>query len=98
MKNKKIIEEVEQQEPPQDIVETSIIGDTIVYPYEVKEYSIPIDGGKWGLSNNKAKIIGRDDQPVVSIEITTGRSGTVDLNYVMPNGEIEVLPIEIKSL
>ncbi len=96
--NNKIAEELEQQEqdPPQ--VETNIVGDAIAYPYDIKEYSINREGGVWSLSNNKAKIIGANDESVVKIEIVTGRKGQVDLIYSMLNGEDEVFPIEIKSL
>ena len=94
--NNTIEEESKQQEEEKPIIESAIEGDAIVYPYDIKEYSIPIGGGEWGINNKNAKIISSEDNKV-QIEIITGRSGNVELSYVYPSGEIVVLPIEIKS-
>lgn len=95
-----IKEEIEEQQPPQEeppTEESLIVGDTIVYPYDVKTYSINRVNGLWSLSNNKARIV-ETTSNTVTIEIVTGRPGTVDLIYDPLNGDNIVLPIEIKSL
>lgn len=74
-----------------------IIGDAIVYPYDVKDYNIEnLEGGVWKLSNNKAKIITQNNTSV-TIEITTGRSGNIDLIYSKDGNDI-IKNISIKSL
>lgn len=79
----------------------AIIGDTIVAPYDIKEYKINnIKEGKWILKTNKAKIIKQSEEEV-TIEITTGRSGKFDLiyrnKYEFEDCPDVVLPIKIKT-
>lgn len=93
--------EAEKSETPdqgaQDPALPHIEGDAIVYPYDIKTYKIAnAENGTWALSNNKATITEKTSSSV-TIEITTGRSGTVDLIY-KKDGENIVLPITIKSL
>lgn len=97
--NNPIDEERQKQEQTlkDEIVENAILGDTIVYPYDIKEYTIETTGGQWAVSNKNAKIISAEDGKV-KIEITTGRTGEVDLTYNYPSGEIVILPLTIKSL
>lgn len=94
---KKEEEENSKPENP-DPSQPYISGDNIVFPYDIKQYLIKnIDGGKWYLSNNKAKINQQNSNSVV-IEITTGRSGNVDLIYKKEGIEDIILPITIQSL
>lgn len=74
-----------------------IIGDTIVYPYDTKTYTIVnLNGGIWKLSNNKAKITAQTDSEV-TIVITTSKSGSIDLIYSKDENDI-IYNITIKSL
>ena len=74
-----------------------IIGDTIVYPYDTKTYTIVnLNGGTWKLSNNKAKITAQTDSEV-TIVITTSKSGSIDLIYNKDENDI-IYNITIKSL
>lgn len=59
----------------------TITGPAEVYPYDIKTYEISYSaGGQWLLSNKRAKIIKSDDTSV-TIEIVTGKSGSVTLIY-----------------
>ena len=73
-------------------------GPTEVYPYDIVAYSLRgTGGGMWHISNNNARIV-EQNHTRVTIEITTGKSGNVDLIYREPNG-IELLQnISILSL
>lgn len=74
-----------------------IVGDTIVYPYDTKTYTIVnLNGGTWKLSNNKAKITAQTDSEV-TIVITTSKSGSIDLIYNKDENDI-IYNITIKSL
>ena len=74
-----------------------IIGDTIVYPYDTKTYTIVnLNGETWKLSNNKAKITTQTDSEV-TIVITTSKSGSIDLIYNKDENDI-IYNITIKSL
>lgn len=75
-----------------------IIGESVISPYDIKEYEIMNieEGGKWLISNNKA-IIKEVKKTSVIIEIITGKSGNFDLIYKINDKEI-VFPITIKSL
>lgn len=97
-------EEIEQNKPeepplnPPYIGNPRIIGDNEVYPYDIKTYfTEDLEGGCWLLSNNKAKIIEQNEYSV-AVEITTGRSGNVDLIYKSVTYGDVILPIVIKSL
>ena len=89
--------EKELKEEEEIVTNSEIKGDSIVYPYDIKEYTIDIPGGEWKLSNKNAKIIAAEDG-YVKIEIITGRAGNIDLIYLQSNGEEIILPITIKSL
>lgn len=74
-----------------------IAGDTEVYPYDIKVYSINgITGGSWSLDSKKAKIVSQTEESV-TIEVTTGRSGEFELKYIKEDNEI-VLNVTINSL
>ena len=74
-----------------------IVGDTVVYPYDTKTYTIVnLNGGTWKLSNNKAKITAQTDSEV-TIAITTSKSGSIDLIYNKDENDI-IYNITIKSL
>lgn len=76
----------------------SIIGDNKVYPYDIKEYRIEnAAGGRWVLATKKARIL-REDANWVKIEIITGKSGFIDLQYYVDGEVAAQLPITIESL
>ena len=79
----------------------SIIGDTVVKPYDIVTYqgeSLP--SGYWEIDNiKKARIINTDDNFEVTIEVVSGKSGNFTLLYKNNNNEeIVSLPIKIISL
>lgn len=75
-----------------------ISGSEVVYPYEIKTYSIVnAEGGSWSVSNEKANIIARSSS-AVTIEIVSSRSGSFNLIYAREDQEDVVLPITIESL
>ena len=92
--------EEEKAEIPTPEVDTRlphITGDTEVYPYDTKVYTINgITGGSWSLDSKKAKIVSQTEESV-TVEVTTGRSGEFELKYIKENDEI-VLNVTIKSL
>lgn len=76
----------------------SIVGDNIVYPYDIKEYKIEnAGGGRWVLATKKARIL-KEDSNWVKIEIVTGKSGFIDLQYYIDGEVAAQLPITIESL
>lgn len=89
--------EREEQKPP--LIEPYILGEDVVYPYDVKSYSIvglPHEG-KWTISDNKkAKFLECKDGRV-TIEITTTRSGNFNLSYIVEDTLVE-LSIKVDSL
>lgn len=93
------IEEEKAEEATPEIKPTSphITGDTEVYPYDTKVYTINgITGGSWFLDSKKAAIVDSDDT-TAKVEVTTGRSGAFELKYIKDENEI-VLNVTIKSL
>lgn len=75
-----------------------IEGDSVVYPFDIKEYMIKnASDGKWVLEGTKARIKSQTEGKVI-IEITSGRSGEVSLIYRRKDEEDIVLPITIESL
>ena len=80
------------------IVIPEIQGPTQVYPYDTVTYNIlnPV-GGKWLLSNKRASIKEVKDNSV-TIDIITGKSGSVSLIYRQEGMEDIVFNIEILSL
>ena len=75
-----------------------IQGDSVVYPYEIKEYIIVnMEGGEWVLGSTKAKIL-QQNSNTAKVQITTGRSGKFVLKYIK-DGEKDVsLDVTIESL
>lgn len=93
-------EEIEkiQEEVENNMKEVKILGDRYVKPYSIHTYTIDgTDGGKWFTSNSKATI-SEIINNTVTIQITTGRSGNVDLIYRRDNQEDIVYNITIESL
>lgn len=83
--------------PPQE-TDIYIDGDSVVYPFDIKEYTIKnASDGQWILEGTKAHIVSKTEGKVV-IEITSGRSGAINLLYKRENEEDIVLPITIESL
>ena len=75
-----------------------IDGPAQVYPYDIVEYNIlNVTGGKWLLSNGRAKILNQSEKSV-KIEITTGKSGSVSLVYKIDDKQDVIFNIDILSL
>lgn len=95
-----IEEEVKKEQQKQskdeniDITVPRIVGEKLIYPYDIKTYTVEgISGGQWNVDNNKVKIIEQNDA-MVTIEVITSKSGSFNLIY----GEDLILNIEIGSL
>lgn len=75
-----------------------ITGDFQVYPYETKVYSFGnLVGGRWQVNNKRAKILSQTDN-TVTVEIITGKSGTVSLEYILNSAVYFSKEIKILSL
>lgn len=75
-----------------------IDGPATIQPYDIVSYSITgTTGGVWSVDSYKVKIIELEDN-VVTLEVTTGKSGSFNLLYKKDNEEDIVLPITITSL
>lgn len=75
-----------------------IAGDSVVYPFDIKEYTIKnASDGQWMLEGTKARILESTEGKAI-IEITSGRSGAVNLLYRRKDKDDIVLPITIESL
>ena len=85
----------QEEEKEEDIV-YEIQGETVVYPYDIKTYTINSIGGSWSTSNSKIKIV-KQDESSITIEVITGRQGESELIYTQPNGAEYRLPLTIKS-
>lgn len=83
-------------EPEDNIL---IKGDNLVYPYDIKVYTIDIEepAGTWLISNKKA-VIREQDATAVTVEIVTGKSGEFDLIYRQEGQNDIIQPIVIQSL
>lgn len=97
-----LIQEKREQEEENKIPEEKdvyIIGDEIVYPYDIKQYEISteVENGKWEINSSKAKIINQNNKNV-TVEITTGKKGNFDLIYTIENEDNIVLHVTIASL
>lgn len=88
--NKKLVEQ------PEEEIKYAIQGDEIVYPYDIKTYSIGEIGGHWRLSNSNARILKATDSEV-TIEIVAGRPCEVTLVYTTSGGIEVELPLQVKS-
>ena len=89
---------VENQEFEEEITTSYIQGDTVVYPYDEKVYTIKnAEGGKWSIGSSKVKIL-KQNSETVTIGIITGRSGQFELRYIRENEEDIVLNVTIESL
>lgn len=90
-------EKAEETIPEIEPTSPHITGDTEVYPYDTKIYTINgITGGTWFLDSKKATIVDSDDT-TAKVEIITGRSGDFELKYIKDENEI-VYNVTIKSL
>ena len=90
--------ELPPEEPEFNPNDAYLLGEFNVYPYDIKTYTFGnLVGGKWELSNNKAKIISQDQQSLI-VEIVSGKSGSVDLIYKLNNTSYFSKEIKILSL
>ena len=76
-----------------------IEGDTLIYPYDIKTYTVKEapELGFWSIDNNKkAKIVAiNNEENSVTIEIITGKSGKINLSYKSNNTEETLANVEI---
>ncbi len=79
-------------------VSPKIFGEIEIYPYDIKTYTIQnAVGGKWFVSNSRVKILEQSDNSV-TIEVTTGKSGSFSLIYRIDGIEDIIQNISILSL
>ena len=95
-----ILDEIQEEEKDTPIIDPlpegspEILGDSEVYPYDVKEFT----DGQWAVNSNKVIILNKSESKV-TIKITTGRSGKFILSYNDINGkELASKEIKINSL
>ena len=93
-----IEDELKQVEEVKEEIISEIQGESEVYPFDIKSYSIDALGGTWKVSDSKkAKILKQNENKAI-VEIITGRAGKFDIIYTTLRGEDLVFPIKIKSL
>ena len=100
-----ILDEIQEEEKDTPIIDPlpegspEILGDSEVYPYDVKEFTIKnLTDGQWAVNSNKVIILNKSEIKV-TIKITTGRSGKFILSYNDVNGkELASKEIKINSL
>lgn len=81
-----------------EVLTSAIVGPNSLYPFDTATYTIEgVNAGTWSLNNNKARI-NSQSATEVSITITSGKSGLVDLIYNIENEDAIVKTIIIKSL
>ena len=93
-------EEKEQSNNEEEIDENEIYidGESIVYPYDKKIYTIKnTNGGNWIIQGKGCRIITQTENSV-NIEVTTGKSGSFKIQYIRENEDIIEKEITIKSL
>lgn len=93
-------EEREKENKDNSTIESNIVGDTEVYPYDIEEYSLRGDfkEGTWSINNNKAKIVEVKDNSAI-VEVVTGKSGEFILTYSEKDSEkVLTLKVKINSL
>ena len=94
-------EKREEIQAEKEEVSYLIQGETIVYPYDEKQYSlVGADemGGTWLISNKKAVILPEKETDTITVAITSGKSGNFEIIYRRDGEEDIVLPVQIKSL
>lgn len=85
---------------PEEPEDNSLIkGDNLVYPYDIKVYTIEIENpaGVWSVNSSKVKIK-KQDSNSVTLEIVTGKSGEFDLIYSQDGEDDIIQHIIIQSL
>ena len=78
--------------------QSGIQGDIVLYPYEVKVFSVsdPIPGAAWSISNNNVARIVKQDSSSLTLEVTTGKSFKQGFDIIY--NETNKLHVVIKSL
>lgn len=93
-----IEDELKQVEEAKEEIISEIQGESEVYPFDIKSYSIDALGGTWKVSDSKKAKILKQNENKATVEIITGRAGEFDIIYTTLRGEDLVFPIKIKSL
>lgn len=90
--------ENEEEQTPSDENAPIIEGDFIVYPYDVKTYTIKnAEGGYWVIESPKCEILEQNENQI-RISIVTGRSGEFQIIYKRENQEDIVADVTIASI
>ena len=90
--------ENEEEQTPSDENAPIIEGDFIVYPYDIKTYTIKnAEGGYWVIESPKCKIFEQNESQI-RISIITGRSGEFQIIYKRENQEDIVANVTIASI
>ena len=92
-----IEDELEKIEESKQESSLEIQGDSEIYPFDIKTYKANTEGGSWSISDPKRVKILSQNSSTLTVEVTTGRSGQVDIIYTV-NGEEYIFPVTIKSL
>ncbi len=92
-----IEDELEKIEEPKQESSLEIQGESEIYPFDIKTYKANTEGGSWSISDPKRVKILSQNSSTLTIEVTTGRSGQVDIIYTV-DGEEYIFPVTIKSL
>ena len=100
-----ILDEIQEEEKDTPIIDPlpegspEILGDSEVYPYDVKEFTIKnLTDGQWAVNSNKVIILNKSESKI-TIKITTRRKEKFILSYNDINGkELASKEIKINSL
>lgn len=90
----------EKDNPPSPKPDTvaKIIGEEIIYPYDIKTYNIEgLDCGIWSVDNKKIRILSQDAIKC-KIEVMSGKSCQFNLTYTTENGDSISSLITVGSL
>lgn len=87
----------EQQDKPV-ISKTYINGETLIYPYDERIYTIiGASNGIWSIDNPKIKILNQDEEKI-EIFVDSGKSGNFILKYIREGEDDITLSVTIDSL
>ena len=75
---------------------TGIKGPRTVYPYDIVEYEVPVDGTFW-IESDTAKILSQEDHKC-KVEIVSSKSGSFDIRFRSEAGQEVSLAVHISSL
>lgn len=90
----------EKELPPIEKPDTiaKIIGEKVVYPYDIKTYSVEgLSGGVWSVDSKKIRILSQSENQC-KLEVITGKTCTFNLIYTTENEDTVNLLVTVNSL